>query len=230
VDRDTLVSRTPTVAPGSLARGRALLRERRARGPQKLLGPPTARVNTRSEDHVKMQRLQTRGVIAAGETKRRAMQQSPRRQTVMMARRFTAERCTNASIPALRFDASTPAVPLKYSLLETSAPHPLPPVPLLPQRPQSKCIPPPPPPPLDRARGRCAAGAPGQQEQGEDSRPVDDRRRRPPAHRRAEAGRGESRCPRDLQRSDPSGSSAWGRSGCAIADGGSAGSPLPREH
>jgi hypothetical protein len=55
VDRDTPVSRTPTVAPGSLARERALLREQRVRGPQKLLGPPTARVNARSEDHVKMQ-------------------------------------------------------------------------------------------------------------------------------------------------------------------------------
>jgi hypothetical protein len=38
----------------------------------------------------------------------------------MMARRFTAEHCTDASVPALRFDASTPAVPLKYNLLETS--------------------------------------------------------------------------------------------------------------
>jgi hypothetical protein len=72
VDRDTPVSRTPTVAPGSLARERTLLRERRARGPQKLLGPPTARVNTRSEDHVKMQRPRMRGTTAAGETKRRA--------------------------------------------------------------------------------------------------------------------------------------------------------------
>jgi hypothetical protein len=50
-----LVSRTPTVAPRSLASEHALLRERRVRGPQKLLGPPTARVNVRSEDHVKMQ-------------------------------------------------------------------------------------------------------------------------------------------------------------------------------
>jgi hypothetical protein len=47
VDRDTPVSRTPTVAPGILARKRALSRERRARVPQKLLGPPTARVNAR---------------------------------------------------------------------------------------------------------------------------------------------------------------------------------------
>jgi hypothetical protein len=33
VDRDTPVSRTPTVAPGSLARKRTLTRERRVRGP-----------------------------------------------------------------------------------------------------------------------------------------------------------------------------------------------------
>jgi hypothetical protein len=74
VDRDTPVSRTPIVAPVSLARKCALLRERRVRGPQKLLGPPTACVNAWSEDHVKMQRSQTRGATAAGETKRRAMQ------------------------------------------------------------------------------------------------------------------------------------------------------------
>jgi hypothetical protein len=34
VDWDTPVSRTPTVAPGSPARERALLRERRAGGPR----------------------------------------------------------------------------------------------------------------------------------------------------------------------------------------------------
>jgi hypothetical protein len=71
-----------------------------------------------------MQRLQTCGTTAAGETKWRAMQQSPRRQTIMMARRFAAERCANASIPMLRFDASTLAAPLKYSLLETSGTSP----------------------------------------------------------------------------------------------------------
>jgi hypothetical protein len=42
----------------------------------------------------------------------------------MMARRFTAERCANASIPAPRLDASTLAAPLKYSLLETSGTSP----------------------------------------------------------------------------------------------------------
>jgi hypothetical protein len=80
VDRDTSVSKTPTVAPGSLAHERALLRERRARGPHKLLGPPTARVNAQSEDHVKMQRLRMRGATIAREIKRRATHQSPRRQ------------------------------------------------------------------------------------------------------------------------------------------------------
>jgi hypothetical protein len=69
VDQDTPVSRTPTVAPESLARECALLRVQRARGPQKLLGPPTACVNARSEDHVKMQRLRTRGMTAAVEMK-----------------------------------------------------------------------------------------------------------------------------------------------------------------
>jgi hypothetical protein len=112
VDQDTPISRTPIVAPRSLARERALLRERRARVPEKLLGPPTARVNARSEDHVKMQRPRTRGTTAADETKRRATQQSLRRQTVMIARHFAAERCANTSIPALRFDASTLAMPL----------------------------------------------------------------------------------------------------------------------
>jgi hypothetical protein len=39
VDRDTLVSRTLTVAPGSLAYERALSRERRAGGPPEAAGP-----------------------------------------------------------------------------------------------------------------------------------------------------------------------------------------------
>jgi hypothetical protein len=66
-----------------------------------------------------MQRLRTRGVTADGEMKRRATQQSPRRQTVMMAHHFTVERCADAPIPTLRFDASTPAAPFKCSLLNT---------------------------------------------------------------------------------------------------------------
>jgi hypothetical protein len=52
-------------------------------------------------------------MAAAGEMKRRATLQSPMRQTIMMTRRFTAERCANASIPALKFDASMPDAPLK---------------------------------------------------------------------------------------------------------------------
>jgi hypothetical protein len=48
----------------------------------------------------------------------------PEASTVIMARRFTIEHCTNASVPALRFDATTLAAPLKYSLLETSGTSP----------------------------------------------------------------------------------------------------------
>jgi hypothetical protein len=184
-----------------------------------------ARVNARSEDHVKIQRPRTRGAAAAGETKRRATLQSPRHQTVMMARRFTAERCANASIPALRSDASTPDAPFKYSLLETSGTSP-----------SSSCS-----PLLSRRRAhgsfqlfhrRTKLGnempwtPAGQQEQRESSCPVDARRRRPPAHRRAKAGRGEPRCPGGLRRPDPSGSC----SELAVATGGGAGFPLLGEH
>jgi hypothetical protein len=120
VDQDTLVSRTPTVAPGSLARERALSRKRRVKGPQKLLGPPMERVNAWSEDHVKMQRPLTCAVTVDGVTKRWATQRSPRRQTVMMVRHFAAECCADALIPVLRFDASMPAAPFKCSLLGSS--------------------------------------------------------------------------------------------------------------
>jgi hypothetical protein len=48
----------------------------------------------------------------------------PEASTVMMARRFAAERYANASIPVLRFDASMLAAPLKYSLLDTSGTSP----------------------------------------------------------------------------------------------------------
>jgi hypothetical protein len=41
-----------------------------------------------------------------------------------MACRFTAEHRANASVPALRFDMTTPAAPLTYSLLETSGTSP----------------------------------------------------------------------------------------------------------
>jgi hypothetical protein len=44
----------------------------------------------------------------------------PEASIVMMSRRFAAERYADASIPTLRFDASTLAAPLKYSLLDTS--------------------------------------------------------------------------------------------------------------
>jgi hypothetical protein len=66
-----------------------------------------------------MQMPQTRGTTAAGETKRRATQQSPRRQSAMMARHFTTGRCADAPIPALGLDASTPGAPFKCSLLDT---------------------------------------------------------------------------------------------------------------
>jgi hypothetical protein len=113
VDRDTPVSRTLKVAPGSLARERALLRERRARGPQKLLGPPTARVNRAVGGPCE-------GAEAADAWRPYSWRDEtagdaalPEASTVMMARRFALERCANASVPALGFDATTPAAPLK---------------------------------------------------------------------------------------------------------------------
>jgi hypothetical protein len=66
-----------------------------------------------------MQRPQIRGATAAGVRKQQVTQQSPRRQSIMMAHRFIAARCADALIPVLRFDASTPAVPFKCSLLDT---------------------------------------------------------------------------------------------------------------
>jgi hypothetical protein len=65
-----------------------------------------------------MQRPRTCGVTTAGEAKRRMMQQSPRRQTAMMARHFTAGCCADALIPALGLDASTPAAPFNCILLD----------------------------------------------------------------------------------------------------------------
>jgi hypothetical protein len=59
-----------------------------------------------------MQRPRTCGATAAGETKWRVMQQSPRRQTAMMARHFTAGHYIDAPIPALGYDASMSAAPL----------------------------------------------------------------------------------------------------------------------
>jgi hypothetical protein len=108
-----------------------------------------------------MQRLWTRGATTAGETKRQASQQSPRHQSVMMARHFSAERCADAPIPALGFDASKPTAPFKCSLLDTSGTSPSS------SRYYSflicfleQWIPPPPPSLLDLARGQSAAGAP----------------------------------------------------------------------
>jgi hypothetical protein len=66
-----------------------------------------------------MLRPQTHGATAAGKTKRWATQQSPRRQTAMMACHFTAGRCTDALIPVLGLDALMPAAPFKCSLLDT---------------------------------------------------------------------------------------------------------------
>jgi hypothetical protein len=63
----------------------------KGQGPPEASGPSNGtRQRMRSEDLVKMQRLQTRGVTVAGETKQQATQQSPMRQTAMMARHFTA--------------------------------------------------------------------------------------------------------------------------------------------
>jgi hypothetical protein len=179
-----------------------------------------------------MQRPRTRGATEAGETKRRAMQQSPRRQTAMMARHFTAERSTDAPIPALGLDTLMPAAPFKCSLLNaldtsptssstTSSSDSSP-------SDGSFCL-------LRHHRirelgGETPRAPPGQPEQGEGSRPGDARSRRPPAHWGADAGRGEPRCPRDLHCLDPSGSYARRCSECAVAGGGDAGS-LPRgEH
>jgi hypothetical protein len=100
-----------------------------------------------------MQRPQTCGATAAGETKRRAMQQSPRRQTVMMARCFATERCANASNPALRFDASMSAAPFQCSFLETFGNSPSSSSATSSSTLPKQWIPPPPPPLLDRARG-----------------------------------------------------------------------------
>jgi hypothetical protein len=56
VDRDTLVSRTPTVAPGSPARKRALFLGVKGQGPTEAARPSNGtRQRARLEDHVKMQ-------------------------------------------------------------------------------------------------------------------------------------------------------------------------------
>jgi hypothetical protein len=73
-----------------------------------------------------MQRPWMCGATAAGETKQRVTQQSPRRQTAMMARHFTTGHCADASIPALGLDASTLAAPFNTASSTPSAPHSLP--------------------------------------------------------------------------------------------------------
>jgi hypothetical protein len=67
------------------------LKGAKGQGPPEATGPSNGtRQCTQSEDHVKMQRPRTRGTAAAGKTKWRVTQQSPMRQTAMMARHFTA--------------------------------------------------------------------------------------------------------------------------------------------
>jgi hypothetical protein len=63
----------------------------KGQGPPVAAGPSNrTRQRMRSEDHVKRQRLRTRGMTLAGETKRRATPRCLMRQTAMMARHFTA--------------------------------------------------------------------------------------------------------------------------------------------
>jgi hypothetical protein len=113
VDWDTPVFRTPIVAPGSLAHERALLRERRARGPQKQLGPPTARVNRAVRGPCEDARAADAWRPCNWRDKTAGDAAVPEVSIVMIARRFAAERCANAPVPALGFDATTPAAPLK---------------------------------------------------------------------------------------------------------------------
>jgi hypothetical protein len=134
----------------------------KGQGPPEAAGPSNGtRHRAWSEDHVKMQRLRTCGATAAGETKRQASQQSPRRQTVMMAHHFAAECCIDAPIPALGFDASKPTAPFKCSLFDTSGTSPSPSryYFFLRHFPE-QWIPPPPPPLLDLAQGQSTVGAP----------------------------------------------------------------------
>jgi hypothetical protein len=176
-----------------------------------------------------MQRPRTRGATAAGETKWRAMQQSPRRQTAMMAHHFTAGHCTDALIPTLGLDASTPAVPLNVASSTPSALHSLPPV-LLPPKSSflshgSLCF-------LRRHRifelgGEAPRAPPEQQEQAKSPHPLGARSRRPPTHWGADTGRGEPRHPGDLHGLDTLGSCTRMCSERAVTiGGGDAGSPL----
>jgi hypothetical protein len=176
-----------------------------------------------------MQRPRTCGATADGETKRRATQQSPRRQTAMMARHFTAGRCADALIPVLGLDASTSATPFNCILLDaldtsptssstTSSSY------IFPSH-GSLCL-------LLRRRiselgGKTPRAPPGQQEQNEGSHPVDARSWRPPAHRGVDAGRGEPRRPRNLHGLNPLGSCTRRCSKRAVAGGSSDAGSLP---
>jgi hypothetical protein len=180
-----------------------------------------------------MQRPRTRGATAADETKRRATQQSPKCQTTMMVRHFTAGRCADAPIPALGLDASTPAASFKCSLLDALGTSPTSfsttsSSDIFPSH-GSLC--------LLRRRWICELGgetpqAPlGQQERNEGSRPVDAQSRRPPAHWGADAGCGKPLRPRDLHGLDPLGSCTRRCSERAVTGGGGdAGSPPRGEH
>jgi hypothetical protein len=180
-----------------------------------------------------MQRPLTHGATAAGEMKQRAMQQSPRHQTVRMVRHFTAERCADAPIPVLGFDASTPATHFKCSLLDTlnTLPTSSSATSSFDTSPSdgSLCL-------LRRRRirelgGETPRAPPGQPEQAGGSCPVDARRRRSPAHRSTDTWRGKPRRPRDLPCVNPSGSRTRRCSEHAIAGGGGdAGSPPRGEH
>jgi hypothetical protein len=180
-----------------------------------------------------MQRPRTRGVTAAGETKRWATQQSPRHQTAMMVRHFTVGHCADAPIPALGRDSSTLAAPLNASSSTPSALHSLPPVLLPPKTPSlshgSLYI-------LRRCRifelgGEAPRAPPGQQEQAKSPRPLGAWSRRPPAHWGADVGRGEPHHPGDLHGLDPMGSCTRRCSERIIAaGGGDAGSPPGEEY
>jgi hypothetical protein len=174
-----------------------------------------------------------RGAIAASEMKQRATQQSPRHQTAMMARHFTAGRCADAPIPALGLDASTSAVPFKCSLLDSLGTSPTSSSTtsssdIFPSH-GSLCL-------LSRCRiyelgGETPQVPTGQLEENEGSRPVDAWSRRPPTHWGADVGRGEPCRPRDLHGLDPSGSCTRRCYERAVAGGGGdAGSPPRGEH
>jgi hypothetical protein len=112
VDRDTPVSIPPTVAPGSPAQN-APSRGSEGTGAPEAAGPSngTRQRAVRGPCEV----VEDSGRVAQPQLARRnggdatVSEASP----LIMMRRLTAERCANASIPALGLDASTPDAPLK---------------------------------------------------------------------------------------------------------------------